>query len=56
MQDIKHTLSIIESKIDQAERQNDMKQKYQLLRMKDKLESQFKRFGYSSTAGLGGKV
>lgn len=56
MQDIKHTLSIIESKIDQAERQNDMKQKYQLIRMRDKLESQFKQMGYSSPSGIGGKV
>ena len=30
--------------------------KYQLMRMRDKLESQFKQMGYSSTSGIGGKV
>ena len=56
MKEIKSTQNIIESKIEQADRQNDMKQKYQLMRMRDKLESQFKQMGYSSTSGIGGKV
>lgn len=56
MSEIKQNLTVIDAKIDQAERQNDMKQKYELLRMKDKLESQFKQMGYGSTSGIGGKV
>lgn len=56
MSEIKQNLSVIDAKIDQAERQNDMKQKYELIRMKDKLEGQFKRMGYGSTTGIGGKI
>ena len=56
MKEIKETQNIIESKIEQAERQNDMKQKYQLMRMRDKLDSQFKRFGYSSPSATGGMI
>lgn len=48
MTEIRQTLSTIDAKIEQAERQNDMKQKYSLMKMKDKLESLYNRNNFFS--------
>lgn len=52
MSQIQSTQNIIDEKINQAEHQGDMKQKYELIRMRDKLDSQFKRMGFGDAGAL----
>lgn len=48
MMEIRQTLNLIDSKIEEADRKNDMKQKYSLMKMKEKLTSLYNKNNYTS--------
>lgn len=51
MGELRRAIAECEAKIDQADRQNDMKQKYKLMQIKDKLESQLNMHNFASESG-----
>ena len=51
MGELRRSIAESEAKIDQADRQNDMKQKYNLMKMKDKMESLLNMHNFSSESG-----
>lgn len=49
--ELRDAIKIIDEKINEAERKDDTKQKYQLMRMKEKLQTQYDNFNFTSTRG-----